>query len=50
MEVLNQQDNPIPGLYAAGDMTNTPFKQLIIAAGQGATAALNAVNYLNKLK
>ncbi len=40
----------IPGLYAAGDMTDTPFKQIIIAAGQGTTAALNTVSYLNKLK
>lgn len=40
----------IPGLYAAGDTTDTPFKQIIIAAGQGTTAALNVVSYLNKLK
>ncbi len=40
----------IPGLYAAGDLTDTPFKQIVIAAGQGAVAALSVVNYLNKLK
>ena len=40
----------IPGLYAAGDVTDIPFKQIIIAAGQGAIAALSAVNYLNKFK
>lgn len=40
----------IPGLYAAGDVTNVPYKQIVIAAGQGTCALLAAVNYLNKLK
>mgnify|MGYP001616059151 CR=1 FL=1 len=49
--VVNKNcETNILGLYAAGDMTDTPFKQIIIAAGQGTTAALNAVNYLNRLK
>ncbi len=38
----------IPGLYAAGDVTNVPFKQIVIAAGMGCTALLSAVQYLNK--
>ena len=38
----------IPGLYAAGDVTNVPYKQIIVAAGQGVTALLSAVDYLNK--
>jgi alkyl hydroperoxide reductase subunit AhpF len=38
----------IPGLFAAGDVTNTPFKQIVIAAGQGCIAALSAVEYLNR--
>ena len=47
--VVNKNcETNIPGLYAAGDMTDTPFKQIIIAAGQGTTAALNVVNYLNR--
>lgn len=37
------------GLFAAGDVTNIPHKQIIIAAGQGATAALSAVQYINRL-
>ena len=45
----NCQTN-VPGLYAAGDITDVPFKQIVIAAGQGCCAVLNAVNYLNKLK
>lgn len=40
----------VPGLYAAGDVTDVPFKQIVIAAGQGSIAALSAVQYLNKLK
>ncbi|MBI2626979.1 MAG: FAD-dependent oxidoreductase [Parcubacteria group bacterium] len=38
----------IPGLYAAGDVTDVPFKQIVIAAGQGCIATLSAVQYLNK--
>ncbi len=40
----------IPGIFAAGDVTNTPFKQIGIAAGQGITAALAAIEYINKWK
>jgi len=39
----------ISGLFAAGDVTNVPFKQIVIAAGQGCTAVLSAVEYLNRL-
>jgi len=36
-----------PGLFAAGDMTQSPYKQIIIAAAEGAKAALAANEYLN---
>ncbi len=36
----------IPGVFAAGDLTPTPFKQIVIAAAEGAKAALSANNYL----
>mgnify|MGYP001114179724 CR=1 FL=1 len=39
-----------PGVFAAGDVTDTPYKQVVISAGQGAVAALSAYNYLQKLK
>lgn len=39
----------VPGIFAAGDVTNTPHKQIIIAAGMGSTAALSAVQYINRL-
>jgi len=37
------------GIFAAGDVTNIPFKQLMIASGQGVIAALSAIDYLNYL-
>jgi thioredoxin reductase (NADPH) len=38
------------GIFAAGDVTDVPYKQAIISAGQGAVAALSAYNYLQRLK
>jgi thioredoxin reductase len=37
------------GIFAAGDCTNYPYKQIITAAGQGASAVLSAYEYLNNL-
>ncbi len=39
----------VEGLFAAGDVTNVPEKQIIIAAGEGAKAALAAYDYLIRL-
>lgn len=39
----------VPGLYAAGDVTDVPEKQIICAAGDGAKAALGAYSYLVRL-
>ncbi|WP_433610507.1 alkyl hydroperoxide reductase subunit F [Prescottella agglutinans] len=36
----------VPGVFAAGDCTTVPFKQIVIAAGAGATAALSAFDHL----
>ncbi|HRM83906.1 MAG TPA: FAD-dependent oxidoreductase, partial [Acidovorax temperans] len=36
----------IPGVFAAGDCTTVPYKQIVIAAGAGATAALSAFDHL----
>ena len=36
----------VPGVFAAGDATTVPFKQIIIAAGDGAKAALGAFDHL----
>jgi thioredoxin-disulfide reductase len=39
-----------PGIFAAGDVTNVPFKQITIAVGQGTIAALSAYKYLQLKK
>ena len=38
-----------PGIFAAGDVTTVPYKQIVIAMGQGSTAALSAFDYLIRL-
>ena len=42
-------ETTMPGLYAAGDVTDVPEKQIIVAAGEGAKAALRAHRYLQRL-
>ncbi|MGY3714693.1 alkyl hydroperoxide reductase subunit F [Sutcliffiella cohnii] len=44
--VDNHGATNIPGVFAAGDCTNTPYKQIIISMGSGASAALGAFDYL----
>lgn len=36
----------VPGIFAAGDVTTVPAKQIIVACGEGAKAALSAYDYL----
>ena len=36
----------VPGVFAAGDATTVPYKQIVIAAGDGAKAALSAFDHL----
>jgi len=36
----------VPGVFAAGDCTTVPFKQIVIAAGDGSKAALSAFDHL----
>lgn len=38
----------IPGLFAAGDVTNVPEKQIVVAAGEGCKAVLSAFRYLSQ--
>lgn len=40
----------VPGIFAAGDVTNVPEKQIIIAAGEGSKALLGAFRYLAEHK
>ena len=46
IEVDAKGRTSIPGVFAAGDMTTVPYKQIVIAAGDGAKAALSAFDYL----
>lgn len=46
IEIDERGQTSVPGVFAAGDATTVPYKQIIIAAGQGATAALSAFDYL----
>ncbi|MBD9401092.1 alkyl hydroperoxide reductase subunit F [Comamonas sp. CMM02] len=46
IEINARGETNVPGVFAAGDCTNVPYKQIIIAAGAGATAALSAFDHL----
>jgi NADH-dependent peroxiredoxin subunit F len=46
IEVDAKGQTSIPGIFAAGDATTVPYKQIVIAAGEGAKAALSAFDYL----
>ena len=45
--VQRDQSTAVPGLFAAGDVTDEPEKQIVVAAGAGAKAALAAYRYLS---
>jgi alkyl hydroperoxide reductase subunit F len=46
VEVDAKGQTSLPGVFAAGDATTTPYKQIIIAMGEGAKASLSAFDYL----
>jgi len=46
IEVDARGQTSLPGVFAAGDATTTPFKQIVIAMGEGAKAALGAFDHL----
>jgi len=50
VEVNCANETGVLGLFAAGDVTNVPEKQVVVAAGEGAKAALQAHRYLQRLK
>jgi len=49
IEVTCTCETDVPGLFAAGDVTNIPDKQIVVAAGEGAKAALQAQRYLRTI-
>ena len=44
----NENLTSVPGIFAAGDCTDIPAKQIIVAAGEGAKAAMAAMDYVLK--
>jgi len=50
IKVNFRNETNIPGIFAAGDVTDVPEKQIIIAAGEGSKAALSAFRYLSQHK
>ena len=45
--VINERcETSEPGIYAAGDVTTVPYKQIVIAMGEGAKAALSAYDFI----
>jgi alkyl hydroperoxide reductase subunit F len=50
IEVDHRGETSLPGVFAAGDATTTPYKQIVIAMGEGSKAALSAFDYLIRLE
>ncbi|MEM2786057.1 MAG: NAD(P)/FAD-dependent oxidoreductase [Candidatus Nitrosotenuis sp.] len=50
IEVSDGGKTSHPAIFAAGDATNIPYKQIVAACGDGAAAGLSAFNYIEKLK
>jgi len=48
IKVNCRNETSVPAVFAAGDVTDVPEKQIIIAAGEGAKASLSAFRYLSK--
>jgi thioredoxin reductase (NADPH) len=49
--VTNQKmETSVPGLFAAGDVRSGTFRQVVVAAGEGAVAAHNAAEYIDNLR
>jgi len=46
IEIDAHGQTSVPGVFAAGDVTTVPYKQIIIAMGEGSKAALGAFDYL----
>ena len=49
IEVDQRGETSVKGVFAAGDATTTPYKQIVIAMGEGSKAALSAFDYLIRL-
>jgi alkyl hydroperoxide reductase subunit F len=48
IKISARNETNIPGIFAAGDVTDVPEKQIIIAAGEGSKAVLSAFKYISQ--
>ena len=46
IKINDHGETSVPGIFAAGDVTTIPYKQIIIAMGEGSKAALGAFDHL----
>ena len=49
IEVDARGETSVPGVFAAGDVTTVPYKQIVIAMGEGSKSSLSAFDYLIRL-
>ena len=45
-----RMETNIKGMFAAGDVRSTPFRQVVVATGEGAVAAHSAIQYIDELR
>jgi len=50
IEINCSAETSVPGLFAAGDVTDVPAKQIVVAAGDGAKATMAAFAYLSRTR
>jgi thioredoxin reductase (NADPH) len=50
IETNQRMETRVPGLYAVGDVRASPFRQLVVAAGEGAVAAHAAGQYIDEIR
>ena len=50
LETDQRMETAVPGLYAVGDVRASPFRQLVVAAGEGAVAAHAAGQYIDEMR
>jgi thioredoxin reductase (NADPH) len=50
VEIDREGKTSNPGIFGAGDVTDTPFKQAVISAAQGSIAALSAYNHIQRMR
>ena len=50
MAVNDEMETSVPGVFAIGDIRNTPFKQVVVAASDGCIAAMSIDRFLKGRK